>query len=269
MKVLKIGAWSGILLLAVFALIFILSFVGIFSLILIYILAIIASILMLLFLWAFVILGKKTNNTLLKVSAWALFVLGILGIIFSIILAVWISSNPWLSAMMGGNVPSSENFNLSQFEGMSESEINTLMSQQITIPTQYQAMSTIIQFASVVFIILFAVGLIKLKKEFKIAKTAGILYILIFPIMLIGVYLMYSEISDILNAYTSGQLTLPATFIFGVLFILGGIVIALIAFILSIKLLFKTSVKYEKRGFEAIKTTRKRKIEKVRKIKRK
>ena len=141
----------------------------------------------------FIALAKKTNIKLLKIVYYIFLILTIIGIIVLVpsgIYRIYVSAtNPdlLLSTRLGSDLNKTINVpNLNQNNKISPEIAGTILGSLIALMFGLLFLIILISLGFITLIVLEGVGLIKLGKEFPLAKTTGILYI-----VMIGLVLKY------------------------------------------------------------------------------
>jgi len=128
-----------------------------------------------LFFYGFVILGVRYKRRLLRVISWLFIVLGILGILFQIALLVF-------PEILEGI------FQKEAILGIkSVGDIPEFVSEILAVELPILILGTLLLLIIVVFGILFGVRVLKLRDEVKFAKIVGILNIVGFSLLLVGI----------------------------------------------------------------------------------
>tara|TARA_Y100000310_G_scaffold264470_1_gene275101 strand:+ start:102 stop:965 length:864 start_codon:yes stop_codon:yes gene_type:complete len=182
-KWIKFGAWCGVFILVFSVLNFILSFFGfsplaslgmagvIISIILVF--ALVISILF--FLFGFIKLGKYTGSKLLRFSAKVLFGLVIAYIILIIIAIIWIVSSSGVN--MTGNAISDL--------GSLSTNIGLIV------------IVLLVSLFLIVVVYMFFISLIKIRKQIRFAKSAGILGLIVITLsILLSIIMMIAVITN-------------------------------------------------------------------------
>lgn len=235
MGAIKCGAISGSVMIALVAILFILSMVSFFTLegnpllaqsssmgvlsILNFILSLVISLCSVFVFYAFIQVGKKAGSALLTLSSWVFFVLSILGIIFLVIVGILSLAVPVQAAELG-DLPA--DFDASNLVGNTGAAINPALAGVLGI------IILIIFLAALVFAILFAVGLIQVGKSVRYARMVGVFNL---AAIALGIVLAIFVMSLILNPLLLLQMLFSGSLFTWIL------VIQIIFFVLSITII--------------------------------
>lgn len=189
-KPLKVAAWSGIISLVVMLIAMPFMFLlgdsdGVVRYLFSFIITVVSMVLGILFLYGFVVLGKKFNVSLLQIMAWIGIVLAIIGLVFNLFGSI---------AGLAANVSAQKDFDFDKekFENMSDEEAEEFAKTFIFI-----FIWVVISLFIGAYYVLFGIGLLKLKDKVPHAHTTGILDIIAGATMIIFIGFIVMMVSYI------------------------------------------------------------------------
>lgn len=237
---------------------------------------------LILFFWnSFIVLGKKTGNKKLETSGKVFLALTVLMAVFSVVSMIWMGSiltdNPTFAALQKFNtgeitdisqIPGFEGFSEAALENMDASQMEAYESQMMSqlFSSIFEPLKSYMVVAGVIYgiiciiggiySIVFSLGLIRLgkqDKDLKIAKPAGIFYMIYVIGIILAIVLMVPAMIILFNYLMQGNLeALDSSsgvwlifMILGMILMLLAVAAMVVALILLLILLFRASKKFE------------------------